>query len=109
METLHSLPSLLVLPTDHPLVECLEALYLYLVDVSGNIEDSEVEKGIDIFKENSMGAKQSLYLRMTPKEHVLVHHVPKYMRRTGLSLGPTSYFDLRDSMNFRHLLQIRRE
>ncbi len=28
--------------------------------------------------------------RMTPKVHVLVHHVPEYVRRTGIQLGPTS-------------------
>ncbi len=28
--------------------------------------------------------------RMTPKVHVLVHHVPEYVHRTGIQLGPTS-------------------
>ncbi len=27
---------------------------------------------------------------MTPKVHVLAHHVQKYVRRTGVPLGPTS-------------------
>ncbi len=27
---------------------------------------------------------------MTPKVHVLVHHVPEYVRRAGIQLGPTS-------------------
>ncbi len=27
---------------------------------------------------------------MTPKVHMLVHHVPEYVHRTGIQLGPTS-------------------
>ncbi len=27
---------------------------------------------------------------MTPKGHVLIHHVPEYVRRTGVYLGPAS-------------------
>ncbi len=28
--------------------------------------------------------------RMTPKVHVLVHHVPEHVHRAGIQLGPTS-------------------
>ncbi len=31
-----------------------------------------------------MGAMQTHYPRMTPKVHVLVRHVPEYVRRTGI-------------------------
>ncbi len=37
-----------------------------------------------------MGAMRTHYPRMTPKVHVVIHHVPEYVRRTGVQLGPTS-------------------
>ncbi len=37
-----------------------------------------------------MGAMRTHNPRMTSKVHVLVHHVPEYVRRTGVQLGPTS-------------------
>ncbi len=37
-----------------------------------------------------MGAMRTHYPRMTPKVHVLVHHVPEYVRRTRIQLGSTS-------------------
>ncbi len=37
-----------------------------------------------------MGAMRTHNPRMTPKVHVLIHHVPEYVRRTGVQLGPTS-------------------
>ncbi len=33
---------------------------------------------------------QAYNVRMTPKVHVLIHHVPKYVSRTGVPLGPSS-------------------
>ncbi len=37
-----------------------------------------------------MGAMETHNPRMTPKVHVLVHHVPENVRRTVVQLGPTS-------------------
>ncbi len=37
-----------------------------------------------------MGAMRTHYSTMTPKLHMLIHHVPEYVRRTGIQLGPTS-------------------
>ncbi len=37
-----------------------------------------------------MGAMRTQNPRITPKVHVLVHHVPEYARRTGIQLGSTS-------------------
>ncbi len=37
-----------------------------------------------------MGAMRTHNLRMTPKVHVLVHHIPEYVRPTGVQFGPTS-------------------
>ncbi len=37
-----------------------------------------------------MEAMQNHNLMMTPKVHVLVHHVPNYVCRTSVTLGPTS-------------------
>ncbi len=37
-----------------------------------------------------MKAMQARNLRMTPKVHVLVYHVQKYVRCPGLSLAPTT-------------------
>ncbi len=36
-----------------------------------------------------MGAMRTHNFRMTPKVHVLVPHVPQYVRRTGFQFGPT--------------------
>ncbi len=50
-----------------------------------------------------MGAMRTHHPSMTPNRHVLIHHVPEYIRRTGVQLGPTSeqalasqhkYFDI---------------
>ncbi len=48
------------------------------------------ENDIITFKEKFMGAMRTHNPRMTPKVHVLVHHVPEYVRRAGVQLGPTS-------------------
>ncbi len=80
----------MVPPSDHPPVECLKALHLALVDVFGIILDAEFENDMHMFKEKFMEAMQKHNLRMTPKVHVLVHHVPKYACRTSVTLGPTS-------------------
>ncbi len=37
-----------------------------------------------------MGTMRTHNPRVTPKVHVLVHHVPEYVRRTGIQLGFTS-------------------
>ncbi len=37
-----------------------------------------------------MEAMRTQNLRMPPKMYVLVHHVPKYVGRTGIPLEPTS-------------------
>ncbi len=55
----------------------------------GNIVGSEFENEIHIFKGDSMKAMQARYLRMTPKVHVLVYHVQKYVCCPGVSLEPT--------------------
>ncbi len=80
----------MVPPSDHPHVECLEALYRFVVGVFGQILDPEFENDISTFEETFMGAMRTHNLWMTPKVYVLVHHVPEYVRRTGVPLGPTS-------------------
>ncbi len=49
----------LVPPSDHPLVECLEALYLAVVGVFSQILDPEFENGISTFEETLMGAMRT--------------------------------------------------
>ncbi len=66
------------------------ALHLALVGVFGIILDSEFGNDMHIFKEKFMKAMQKHDLMMTPKVHVLVHHVPNYACRTHVTLGPTS-------------------
>ncbi len=68
----------------HLLVECLEALHRVVVGVFGQILDPGFENDISTFEETFMGAMRTHNLRMTPKVHVLVHHVPEYVRRTGV-------------------------
>ncbi len=80
----------LVPPSDHPLAEWLEALYRVVVGVFGQILDPEFENDIKTFEETFMGAMRRHNPWMTPKVHVLVDHVPEFVRRTGVSLRPTS-------------------
>ncbi len=37
-----------------------------------------------------MGAMRTHNPTMTPKVHMLIHHVSEYVRRTGIQLGSTS-------------------
>ncbi len=80
----------MVPPSDPPLVECLEALHRVVVGVFGQIVDSETENDIDAFEETFMGAMRIHNPWMTPKVHMLIHHVPEYVRCTGIQLGSTS-------------------
>ncbi len=77
-------------PSAHLLVECVEALHRVMVGVFGQILDPGFENDISTFKEKFMGAMRTHNPRMTPKVHVLVHHVPEYVRRTGFQLEPSS-------------------
>ncbi len=70
----------MVPPSDPPLVECLEALHRVVVGVFGQIVDTEFENDISTFEETVMGAMRTHNPRMAPKVHVLVHHVPEYVR-----------------------------
>ncbi len=76
----------LVPPSDHSLVKCLEAIYRVVVGASGQILDPEFENDARAFEETFMGAMRTHNLWMTPREHVLDHHVPEYVRRTGVPL-----------------------
>ncbi len=80
----------MVPPTDSLLVDCLEALHRVVVGVFGQILYPETKSDISTFEETFMGAMRTHNTKMTPKVHMLVHHVPAYVRRTGIQLGPTS-------------------
>ncbi len=77
----------------HLLVECLGALRRVVVGVFGQILDTH----LSTFEEKFMGAMRTHNPRMTPKVHVLVHHIPEYVRRSGDQLGPTSEQALADA------------
>ncbi len=68
------------------MVECLEAFYHVVVGVIGQILDPEFENDVSSFEEAFMGAMRTHNLWMTTKVHMLVHHVPEYVRRTGVPL-----------------------
>ncbi len=74
----------LVTLSDHPLVKCLKALYRVVVGVFGQILYPGFENGRSAFEEMFIGAMWTYNPRMTPKVHVLVHHVSEYVRRTGV-------------------------
>ncbi len=80
----------MVLPSVYPLVECLEALSRVVVGVFGQILDPEFEGDTSTFAETFMGAMRTHHPRITLKVHVLVHHVPEYVRRTGVQFGSAS-------------------
>ncbi len=74
----------------HLLVECLDALHRVVVGVFGQILDPGFENDISTFEETFMGAIRVHNPRMTPNVPMPVHHVPEYVRRTGIQVGPTS-------------------
>ncbi len=74
--------------------------FLTVVGVFSQILDPKIENGISTFEETLMGAMRTYNPWMTPNVHVLVHHVPEYVRRTGVPLGPTSEQALRIQHNF---------
>ncbi len=74
----------------HLLVECLEALHRVVVGVFGQILDPGFENDINTFEETFMRVMRTHNPRMIPKVHLLVHHVPEYVNRTRVQLGPTS-------------------
>ncbi len=80
----------MVPPSDHPLVESLEALHLALADVFGNILYLEFVNCLHIFKEKLMEVTQTHYLKMTPKVHAHVQYVLNYRCHTGDPLEPPS-------------------
>ncbi len=80
----------MVPPSDPSLVECLEAFHRVVVGVFGQIVDPETKGNISTLEETFMGAMRTHNPRMTPKVHMLIHHVPEYVRRAGIQLGSTS-------------------
>ncbi len=74
----------------HLLVECLEAFHRVVVGVFGQIIDPETKDNVSTFEETFMGTIRTQNPRMTPKVHMLVHHVPEYVRRAAAPLGHTS-------------------
>ncbi len=54
----------MVPPSDHPLVECIEALHYVVVSVFGKILDPVFENYISAFKEKFMGAMRTHNLIM---------------------------------------------
>ncbi len=68
----------------HLLVECLEELHFVVVGVFGQIVDPQFENDTSTFEETFMVAMRARYPRMTLKVHMIFHHVPEYVRRTGV-------------------------
>ncbi len=61
-----------------------------VVGVFGQIVDPETIDNVSTFEETFMGAMRTQNPRMTPKVHMLIHNVPKYVRHTADPRGPTS-------------------
>ncbi len=80
-----------------------------MVDVFGNILDTEFENNLHIFKEKFVEAMETHNLNMTPKSHVLTNHVPKYVRRTVVPLEPTSELESQYTLLQHFLPKIRSE
>ncbi len=73
-----------------PMVEWVEAFYHVVVGVIGQILGPEFENDINSFEQAFMGAMRTHDHWMTPKVHMLVHHVPEYVRRSEVPFGRTS-------------------
>ncbi len=73
-----------VLSSVHLLVKCREVLHRVVVGVFGQILDPGFENDISTFEEKFTGAIRTHNPKMTPKVHVLVHHVPEYVSRSGV-------------------------
>ncbi len=77
------------------LFEYFEALHRVVIGVFGQTLDPGFENDIITFEEKFMGAMETHNPRMTPKVHVLVHHVTGYERRTGVQLASQHrFFDI---------------
>ncbi len=63
------------------------AFHRVVVGVFCQIVDPETENGTSTFEETFTRAMQTHNLWMTPKVHMPIHHVPEYVRRTGMQLG----------------------
>ncbi len=68
----------------HLLVVCLEALHRVVVGVFGQILDPGFENDVSTFEEKFMRAMRAHNPRITSKVQLLVHHIPEYVRRTGV-------------------------
>ncbi len=74
-----------------------------VVGVFSRILDQELENGPNTFEETFMRAMRTHTLWMTLKMHVLVYHVPEYVRRSGVPLGFTSKQELGIQHRFFHI------
>ncbi len=86
--------------SDPPLVECLEAFHRVVAGVFGRIVDPETENDVSTFEETFMGAMRAHNPRMAPKVHMVIHHVPEYVRRTAIQVGSTSKQVLKSQHTF---------
>ncbi len=71
-----------------------------VVGVFGKMVDPETKDNVSTFEETFMGAMRTQHPRMTPKEHMLIHNVPEYVRRTAAPRGPTSEQALKSQHRF---------
>ncbi len=85
-----SCTTLLIPPTDYQRLSCLWSLGLVVVDVFGSTLDPIAEKYIRIFKETFMEVIRAYDFRITPRAHLLAHHVSEYARLSAVPLGPPS-------------------
>ncbi len=69
-----------------------------MVGAVGHILDPEFENDACTLEETFIGEMRTHNLWMTPKVYVRIHHVPEYVRRTGVPLGPTS----EQALEFQH-------
>ncbi len=73
-----------------PITDCLKAFARVAEATFGHRLSSNNEEAIGQFGVNFTRVMSQFQISMTTKVHILLHHVPHFIRLTGMPLGPFS-------------------
>ncbi len=70
-----------------PIVKCLRLFEKVVEATFGHVLSSNYEEVISQFGVSFTTIMSTFHISMTPKIHVLVHHIPQFIRMTQIPLG----------------------
>ncbi len=73
-----------------PIIDCLKAFARVAEAIFGHRLSSNNEEAIEQFGVKFTRLMPQFRISMTTKVHILLHHVPHFIRLTGMPLGPFS-------------------